>query len=101
MVVEDMFNVYHEVNVSVVDIGPKSVSCIEKHCKRNENILNAALKYRENEFQGQKKNEWIFNNESLFCFENFVCEVLFSICANRNFEIIMLSNFLITNSICP
>lgn len=35
----------YEVKISLVDVGPKPVSCMQKHWKRNKNIINSYLKY--------------------------------------------------------
>lgn len=36
-----MRNRSYKVNIAVVDVGPKPVSCVEKHWKRDANILTA------------------------------------------------------------
>ena len=35
----------YEFNVSVVDVGPKPLSCVKKHWKRDKKIINSCLKH--------------------------------------------------------
>ena len=39
LIVMDERNRSYEVNISVVDVGPKPVSCVNKHWKRDADVL--------------------------------------------------------------
>ena len=43
--INDASGTTYDVNVTVVDVGPKSIKCIEKHQNRNRDALNAFVNY--------------------------------------------------------
>lgn len=45
IVVQDHSERQYEAYVSVVDVGPKPISCLKKHKKRNENVINSFVAY--------------------------------------------------------